>query len=132
MVNKVLLVGRLGRDPETRFTQGGQAVCNFTVATDESFTDRSGTKQKRAEWHRIVVWGKLAEICQQYLTKGQLVYLEGKIQSRTYEDKKSGAQKQTTEIVVFNMKMLGGGQNREEAGEQEAQDTGAEEEVTGF
>ena len=76
-VNKAILVGRLGRDPETRFTSGGQAVANFTLATDETFKDRSGERQKRTEWHRIVLWGKLAEITQQYLKKGMLVYIEG-------------------------------------------------------
>src|SRR5579862_9978643 len=87
-VNKAILVGRLGRDPETRFTSGGQAVANFTLATDETFKDRSGERQKRTEWHRIVLWGKLAEIAQQYLKKGQLVYIEGRIQSRQWEDKR--------------------------------------------
>jgi single-strand DNA-binding protein len=74
-VNKAILVGRLGRDPETRYTSGGQAVANFTLATDESYKDRAGERQKRTEWHRIVLWGKLAEIAQQYLKKGMLVYL---------------------------------------------------------
>ncbi len=76
-VNKVILVGRLGKDPETRYTGGGQAVCNFSLATDETFKDRSGERQKRTEWHRIVVWGKQAEIAQQYLKKGAQIYLEG-------------------------------------------------------
>ncbi|HKV28679.1 MAG TPA: single-stranded DNA-binding protein, partial [Candidatus Acidoferrales bacterium] len=74
-VNKVILVGRLGRDPETRFTGGGQAVANFTLATDSTYKDRSGERQKKTEWHRIVVWSKLAEICQQYLKKGSLIYI---------------------------------------------------------
>ncbi len=81
-VNKVILVGRLGRDPETRYTGGGQAVANFSVATDESYKDKNGERQKRTEWHRITAWGKLAEICQQYLKKGTMVYIEGRIQSR--------------------------------------------------
>ena len=89
-VNKAILVGRLGRDPETRYTSGGQAVANFTLATDETFKDRAGERQKRTEWHRVVLWGKLAEIAQQYLKKGQLVYLEGRIQSRQWEDKRDG------------------------------------------
>lgn len=108
MINKVILVGRLGRDPETRYTSSGQAVCNFTMATDESFKSRSGEKQQRTEWHRIVMWGKLAEIAQQYLKKGQLVYIEGRLQTRQWDDKRDGSKKQTTEIVANSMKMLGG------------------------
>jgi single-strand DNA-binding protein len=105
-VNKAILVGRLGRDPETRFTSGGQAVANFTLATDESYKDRSGERQKRTEWHRIVLWGKLAEIAQQYLKKGMLVYVEGRIQTRQWEDKRDGQKRQTTEIVGNVMRML--------------------------
>jgi single-strand DNA-binding protein len=108
MINKVILVGRLGRDPETRYTSNGQAVCNFTMATDESFKSRSGEKQQRTEWHRIVMWGKLAEIAQQYLKKGQLVYVEGRLQTRQWDDKRDGSKKQTTEIVANSMRMLGG------------------------
>ena len=105
-VNKAILVGRLGRDPETRFTSSGQAVANFTLATDETFKDRSGERQKRTEWHRIVLWGKLAEISQQYLKKGMLVYIEGRIQTRQWEDKRDGQKKTTTEIVANVMRML--------------------------
>lgn len=105
-VNKVILVGRLGRDPETRYTSGGQAVANFTLATDESYKDRSGERQKRTEWHRIVLWGKLAEIAQQYLKKGMLVYVEGRLQTRQWEDKRDGQKRQTTEIVANVMRML--------------------------
>lgn len=105
-VNKAILVGRLGRDPETRYTSGGQAVANFTLATDESFKSRSGERQKRTEWHRIVLWGKLAEIAQQYLKKGTMVYIEGRIQTRQWEDKRDGQKKQTTEIVANVMRML--------------------------
>ena len=105
-VNKAILVGRLGRDPETRFTSGGQAVANFTLATDETFKDRSGERQKRTEWHRIVLWGKLAEITQQYLKKGMLVYIEGRIQTRQWEDKRDGQKRTTTEIVANVMRML--------------------------
>src|SRR6267154_1879189 len=90
-VNKAILVGRLGRDPETRFTSGGQAVANFTLATDETFKDRSGERQKRTEWHRIVLWGKLAEITQQYLKKGMLVYIEGRMQTSRAEGAAAGA-----------------------------------------
>jgi single-strand DNA-binding protein len=106
-VNKVILVGRLGRDPETRYTSGGQAVANFSVATDETFKDRNGEKQKRTEWHKIVVWAKLAEIAQQYLKKGSLLYLEGRIQSREWQDKE-GQKRTSFEIVATNFRMLGG------------------------
>jgi single-strand DNA-binding protein len=92
-VNRAILVGRLGRDPETRYTSAGQAVCNFTLATDETYKDRNGERQKRTEWHRIVVWGKQAEIAQQYLHKGSLIF----VQKRT-----------TVEIVASNFRMLGG------------------------
>jgi single-strand DNA-binding protein len=105
-VNKAILVGRLGRDPETRYTSGGQAVANFTLATDETFKDRAGERQKRTEWHRIVLWGKLAEITQQYLKKGMLVYIEGRIQTRQWEDKRDGQKRSTTEIVANVMRML--------------------------
>jgi single-strand DNA-binding protein len=106
-VNKAILVGRLGRDPETRYTSAGQAVCNFTLATDESFKDRAGERQKRTEWHRIVVWGKQAEIAQQYLHKGSLLYVEGRIQSRQWDDRE-GQKRTTVEIVANNFRMLGG------------------------
>jgi single-strand DNA-binding protein len=106
-VNKVILVGRLGRDPETRYTSGGQAVANFSVATDESYKDRNGERQKRTEWHKIVVWGKQAEIAQQYLKKGSLVFIEGRIQSREWQDKE-GQKRTAFEIVANNFRMLGG------------------------
>jgi len=105
-VNKAILVGRLGRDPETRYTSGGQAVANFTLATDETYKDRAGERQKRTEWHRIVLWGKLAEIAQQYLKKGMLVYVEGRIQTRQWEDKRDGQKRTTTEVVGNVMRML--------------------------
>lgn len=104
-VNKVILVGRLGRDPETRYTSSGQAVCNFNLATDQTFKDRNGERQKRTEWHRIVLWSKLAEIAQQYLKKGMLVYLEGRIQTRQWDDRE-GNKRTTTEIVGNVMRML--------------------------
>ncbi|HXY23446.1 MAG TPA: single-stranded DNA-binding protein [Candidatus Acidoferrum sp.] len=104
-VNKVILVGRLGRDPETRYTGSGQAVANFTMATDESYKDRNGERQKRTEWHRITAWGKLAEICQQYLKKGTMVYVEGRIQSREWQDKE-GQKRTSYDIVANTMKML--------------------------
>jgi single-strand DNA-binding protein len=112
-VNKVILVGRLGRDPETRFTGSGQQVCNFSVATDETYKDRNGERQKRTEWHRIVVWGKLAEISQQYLKRGSLVYIEGRLQTREWDDR-SGNKRQTTEIIGNAMKMLGSRGDRQQ------------------
>jgi single-strand DNA-binding protein len=106
MINKVILVGRLGRDPEVRSTPQGNSVAKFTVATDEKFTDRSGEKQERTEWHNIVAWGKLGEICGQYLKKGKLVYLEGSIRTDSWDDKESGQKKYRTEIIANTMKML--------------------------
>jgi len=106
-VNKVILVGRLGRDPETRYTGGGQAVANFSVATDETYKDKNGERQKRTEWHKIVVWGKQAEIAQQYLKKGSLIFIEGRIQSREWQDKE-GQKRTSFEIVASNFRMLGG------------------------
>ncbi len=106
-VNKVILVGRLGRDPETRYTGGGQAVGNFSVATDETYKDRNGERQKRTEWHRITVWGKQAEIAQQYLKKGSLVFIEGRIQSREWQDKE-GQKRTSYDIIASNFRMLGG------------------------
>ncbi len=111
-VNKVILVGRLGRDPESRFTASGQAVCNFSLATDRSYKDRNGQTQKQTEWHKIVVWGKLAEICQKYLKKGSQIFVEGRIQSRQWEDQQ-GQKRTAFEIVANEMRMLG---SRGEAG----------------
>jgi single-strand DNA-binding protein len=123
-VNKVILVGRLGKDPETRYTTGGQAVCNFSLATDESFKDRSGERQKRTEWHRIVVWGKMAETAQKYLKKGQQIYLEGRIQSREWTDKEN--QKRTTvEIVATDFRFLGSKSDSMAAGAAHSASAGA-------
>ncbi len=106
MVNKVMLVGRLGRDPEVRYTPDGTMVTTFTMATDEQWKDRnSGERTKRTEWHRIVAFGKLAEICGSFLSKGSLVYVEGRLQTRSWEDK-DGNKRSTTEIVAQNMQML--------------------------
>ncbi|MEM7008803.1 MAG: single-stranded DNA-binding protein [Thermodesulfobacteriota bacterium] len=106
-VNKVMLIGNLGRDPEIRYTTGGQAVANFTIATTERYTNKAGERQEDTEWHRIVAWGRLAEICGEYLTKGRMVYIEGSIRTRSWEDKE-GNTRYTTEIVARNMQMLGG------------------------
>jgi single-strand DNA-binding protein len=112
-VNKVILVGNLGKDPELRYTASGTAVAKFSIATSETFTDRQGAKQERTEWHRITAWGKLAEICGQYLSKGKMVYIEGKIRTEKYE--KDGVTKYSTEIVADTMRMLGGGRGEREA-----------------
>ena len=113
-VNKVILIGNLGRDPEIRYTTGGQAVANFTLATTERYTNKAGERQEDTEWHRIVTWGRLAEICGEYLTKGRMVYIEGTIRTRSWEDKE-GNTRYTTEIVARNMQMLGGQGGRTEA-----------------
>ena len=105
MINKVILVGRLGKDPEVRVTPDGTMVTNFNLATDEQWKDKNGEKVQKTEWHKIVTFGKLADICGQYLVKGKLVYIEGRIQTRSWEDKE-GAKRQTTEIVANDMKML--------------------------
>ena len=106
MINKVILVGRLGKDPEIRSTPGGQTVARFSLATDEKFTDRNGEKQERTEWHNIAAWGKLGEICGQFLRKGRLVYIEGSIRNDSWDDKETGQKKYRTEIVARDMKML--------------------------
>ncbi len=105
MINKAVLIGRLGKDPEIRYTTDGSMVTNFSIATDESWKDKNGDKQQKTEWHRIVVFGKLAEICGNYLVKGKLVFVEGRIQTRSWEDK-DGVKRFTTEIVANDMKML--------------------------
>ncbi len=107
-VNKAILVGNLGRDPEVRYLPSGQSVANFTIATTENFTDRSGTRQERTEWHRIVAWGKLAEVCAQYLKKGRQVYIEGRITTRQYDAKDGSGKRYTTEIVAQTVQFLGG------------------------
>ncbi len=106
-VNKVIVLGRLGQDPEMKYTPSGSAVTNFSVATSESWTDKSGQKQERTEWHRIVVWGRLAEISNQYLAKGRQVYIEGRLQTRQWEDK-NGQKRYTTEINATTVQFIGG------------------------
>ncbi len=106
-VNKVILIGNLGADPELRHTPSGTAVSNLRLATTEVFSNREGEKNKRTEWHRIVAFGRLAEICSQYLKKGRQVYIEGRLQTREWEDQK-GDKRYTTEIIATNMVMLGG------------------------
>jgi len=107
MVNKVILIGNLGRDPEVRSTQSGQPVASFTLATNRRWRDKAGNKQEETEWHNIVVWGKQAEIAGQYLKKGKQIYLEGRLQTRSWEDRQSGEKKYKTEIVCDNFQMLG-------------------------
>ena len=107
-VNKVILIGRLGKDPEVRYTADGTPVATFTMATTETRKNKDGTKNEKTEWHRIVAWRKLGEISGEYLKKGQLVYIEGSIQSREYEGR-DGVKRRTYEIVASAMKMLGPG-----------------------
>jgi len=106
-VNRVILIGNLGANPELRYTQGQQAVANLRIATTERWTDKNGQKQEATEWHRVVVWGRQAEICGQYLTKGRQVFIEGSIRTRQWQDQQ-GQKRFTTEIVARNVQMLGG------------------------
>lgn len=106
-VNKVILIGRLGADPEVKYTQGGQPVANLRVATDEVWNDRDGKRQERTEWHNVTVWGKQAEHCGQYLAKGRQVYIEGRLQSREYE--KDGQKHRAWDVVASHVTFLGGG-----------------------
>jgi single-strand DNA-binding protein len=106
-VNKVILIGHLGKDPAVTYTPSGSPMAKFTLATNEVFKDRSGEQQERTEWHNIVAWNKLAEICGQYLTKGKLVYIEGSIRSRQWEDQ-AGNKRTAYDIVASRMQMLGG------------------------
>jgi len=106
-VNKVILIGNLGRDPETRYTTGGDAVTNLNLATSEQWKDKSGEKQERTEWHRVVLFGRQAEVAGEYLKKGRSVYIEGRLQTRKYTDK-DGVEKYSTEIVADRMQLLGG------------------------
>ena len=122
-VNKVILIGNLGRDPETRYMPDGGAVTNVSIATTESWKDKNGEKQEKTEWHRVAFFGKLAEIAGEYLKKGSQVYVEGRLQTRKWQDK-DGQDKYTTEIVADRMQMLGsrqgmGGGDREAGGERE-------------
>ena len=107
-VNKVMLIGNLGKDPEVRFTSSGRAMGRFPIATSEVWMDAEGQRQERTEWHNVVVWGKQAETCGQYLAKGRQVFVEGSIRSRSYDDK-SGNKRYVTEIVAQRVRFLGGG-----------------------
>jgi len=131
-VNKVILVGHLGADPEMRHTQSGTAVTSFRIATTERYNDKSGERQERTEWHRIVTWAKLAEICNNYLRKGKQVYIEGRLQTRQWEDQ-SGNTRYTTEVVANNMVMLGraGDVSNDVPAQQSPPDTVAQESSSG-
>jgi single-strand DNA-binding protein len=110
-VNKVILIGNLGRDPELRYTPGGQPVANFSIATSESWNKKDGSgREERTEWHRIVAWGRTAELCAQYLSKGRTVYIEGRLQTREWENKE-GQKQRTTEIVANTVQFIGGGRD---------------------
>ena len=116
-VNKVILVGRLGRDPELKYTASGTPFCRFSMATDDSWTDKgSGERNERTEWHNIVVWDKLAEICNEFLTKGRQVYIEGSLQTREWDDKE-GVKRKTTEIRARDMVLLGSGPGQGQGGD---------------
>ena len=124
-VNKVVLIGNLGGDPEVRFTPGGQAVANFNIATSESWTNKEGNREERTEWHRIVVWGKLAELCGEFLAKGRKVYVEGRLQTRSYD--KDGVTRYVTEIKAQDIQFLdGGGGEARSSGEGRAASTNNE------
>lgn len=106
-VNKVILIGRLGADPEVRTTAGGTSVASLSIATDESWTDKNGERQKKTEWHRVVAWGRTAELCGEYLKKGREVYIEGRLETRKWQDK-DGQDRYTTEIKADSVKFIGG------------------------
>ena len=110
-VNKTIILGNLGADPELRYTAGGSPVAELRIATNRRFKSKDGEWQDETEWHRVVVWGKQAEACGQYLSKGRLVYIEGSIQTRNYEDK-SGVKKYVTEIIASRVQFLGGGERQ--------------------
>ncbi len=127
-VNKAIIVGRLGSDPEMKTVTSGQTVCRLSVATSENWTDRDGQKQERTEWHRVVVWGRMAEVCGQHLAKGRQVYLEGRLQTRSWEDPQ-GVKKYTTEIVASTVQFLGANdrsQSQSTGGGMGSQDFGPE------
>ena len=140
-INKVILIGNLGRDPETRYSQGGSPVTNFSIATSENWRDKStGEQQERTEWHNVVCFGRLAEIAGEYLKKGSKVYLEGKLQTRKWQDQQ-GQDRYTTEIVADNMQMLdsrggsadfAGGGNQQSAPKPQSQPQGAPAADSGF
>jgi len=131
-INKVILIGNLGKDPELRYTPNSQAVATFSLATTEKWKDKEGKFQEKTEWHNIVAWGKQAEICKEYLKKGSPVYVEGRIQHRSYDDKE-GNKRYITEIVARMVQMLGRkGDGKEEPAPQELESSAAEEDDLPF
>lgn len=114
-VNKVILIGHLGADPDMRYTPSGAGVCELRLATSESWKDKNGQRQERTEWHRVVVWGKTAEICAKYLAKGRQVFIEGRIQTRSYDDKE-GQKKYITEVIANDVQFLSSGRDGAGAG----------------
>jgi single-strand DNA-binding protein len=123
-INKVILIGNLGQNPEVKHSASGQAICNMSIATSEAWTDKNGQKQEKTEWHRVVVFGKLAELCGQYLTKGRQAYVEGKLQTRNWQDK-DGQTRYTTEVVAQSIQFLGGGAGRSQNSDYGNQNAGA-------
>jgi single-strand DNA-binding protein len=118
-LNKVMLIGNLGKDAEIHYTGGGTAVANVTLATSERWTDKAGQKQERTEWHTVVIWDSMAETLGQYLVKGKQVYVEGRLQTRSWEDKKTGGKRYATEIRADKIVLLGGGKVQREPGDDE-------------
>jgi single-strand DNA-binding protein len=112
-INKVILIGTLGKDPELSYTGSGSAVCKFSMATSESWNDKNGSRQERTEWHNIVVWGKLGELCNQYLAKGRKAFIEGSLHTRSWEDKQ-GTKKYMTEINAKNVQFLDSSKSKTE------------------
>ncbi len=125
-VNKVIVVGRLGTDPEVKTVTGGNSVARLSIATSENWTDKQGQKQERTEWHRVVVWGKLAELCGKFLSKGRQVYVEGRLQTRSWEDQQ-GQKRYATEIVANTVQFLGGGSPNAGAGQSQGGDFSSQE-----
>lgn len=129
-INKVILIGNLGQNPEVRYSPSGQAICNLSIATSEAWTDKNGAKQEKTEWHRVVVFGKLAELCSQYLSKGRQAYIEGKLQTRSWQDK-DGQTRYTTEVVAQSVQFLGGNAGAG-AGRTQNNDQGAQQNAGGY
>ena len=128
-INKAMIIGNLGADPELRYTNSGKAVANFRVATNERWKDDSGEVQERTEWHQVVAWGKLGETCGKFLKKGRPVYIEGRLQTRSWEDQ-SGNKRYTTEIVAQNMQMLGSRGDSGDAGQSNWESRGGDSQET--
>ena len=128
MLNKAMIIGNLGADPELRYTQEGRPVCNFSLATTEKWKDKEGNQQERTEWHKVVVWGKQAENCEKYLSKGRQAYVEGNIQTRDWEDQ-DGNKRYTTEIVARTVQFLSGGGGSQTSGQAKPAESGSDEDL---